>query len=605
MIIGPCIGNHYGKSSRARHQVLGKRGYESETEDADSSDDEAKSDNDDGFFSSSSDEDASPIDDDDSDSSVESGSECEVDSDVESSDDEPPPPEFADTLWSMMTKMFQRARVAADHSKIGDRDIPADPDSNFQADLQARAADITGGGALNAPQYLKLIEVDATEHTTYTCVVAGETAVVAHLTEDVWAHWKRNSDGSAAALAQLAGKSWVCDVENKLYGGDYYLQVGDETVRLRVVVYPAHISYGGGVGPVTTISCEMVNEGDYVGFLIQFTEAGWNAFMAKESGAAHVQALAAAVVNGVPALAVGCCSYAPFAPCPLCRTADTATNTSAPVGTSIEDYPKLHTIILRRTAGGTVCDCLGAGDCRGKRKRCKCVDVSDALVAGYDNALQDEKAPSERLEAASATVNGTIDYLLSRILREEQPSRDEFQRSVQERVNGSAVLEFLVKNLGEVWTSDFVGDDVSRLQSAVLGRLREVYGKPTNQIKSLALMYYDQWMVAAPARIDPRFPRGMRVLAHSQNRNTAAVNAGYKGWYPGRIIGAGAEPGTYEILFDESLEGEEDRHPKTYPFLDGTSPSEAFFAGTTLGTGTCMIKEIAGDYGYASKVEAQ
>ena len=130
---------------------------------------------------------------------------------------------------------------------------------------------------------------------------------------------------------------------------------------------------------------------------------------------------------------------------------------------------------------------------------------------------------------------------------------------------GRELLGLITRNLGAEWTADFLGADMARIGAHVLKHLQQRYDKPHNQIKSLAELVHDDWQGSR----DPRFPRGMRVMARSQLQDRPSANPDYDAqWFPARILGVGMTPTTYELLFDARLDGdEEDRHDRTFPFL--------------------------------------
>lgn len=229
----------------------------------------------------------------------------------------------------------------------------------------------------------------------------------------------------------------------------------------------------------------------------------------------------------------------------------------------------------------------------------------------------DHFAPAPDLPAATTILNQAIDYLLSKQLRAGL-SLSEFCDSVA--VTGEALFDFFECNFGPTWTTDFIGarttsEDVERLDAHVLTHLRREFRRPSNGIKSLAKLYYEQWGPKndgsdeddeSTENIHPRFPIGLRVMARSQHRSQCKLNDDYPDWYPGRIIGPGAIPNSYEILFDAKDEhGEDDRHLQTLPFLDGPHPRKQVMQGKQLGRGTIMIEEVRGSYTYDSKLASR
>ena len=198
----------------------------------------------------------------------------------------------------------------------------------------------------------------------------------------------------------------------------------------------------------------------------------------------------------------------------------------------------------------------------------------------------------------------SIDYMLNAAIR-ASTTMAEFTSKLPA---AGAIFDMIELHSGPAWTLDFIGDKndpavVAAISNQVTMQMRKVTGRPKAKVETVLNAIYKKWKSSR----DPRFFRNQRVLAQAQHPTRAAVNKQYKSttgkkdWYPGRIIGVGQLPNTYEILFDEKIviknkkgevEGEvTDRHERVFPFLDGQKPSQAFLEGQELGRGTQMIRE--------------
>ena len=95
-------------------------------------------------------------------------------------------------------------------------------------------------------------------------------------------------------------------------------------------------------------------------------------------------------------------------------------------------------------------------------------------------------------------------------------------------------------------------------------------------------------------------------MARAQEQERAAINKDYtaargeKDWYPGRIIGEGSVTNSFEILYDEQVNGKLDRHPRVFPFLAKGMPSKKFRDGKELGHGVKMIREPENEFTWNS-----
>ena len=104
----------------------------------------------------------------------------------------------------------------------------------------------------------------------------------------------------------------------------------------------------------------------------------------------------------------------------------------------------------------------------------------------------------------------------------------------------------------------------------------------------------------------PRFFRGQRVLSRAQDQERAKVNAEYtseageKDWYAARVIGEGSTANTFELLYDDTVGGHLDRHPRVFPFLSKGMPSKKFREGKQLGQGLKMIREPSNEFTWNS-----
>jgi len=202
---------------------------------------------------------------------------------------------------------------------------------------------------------------------------------------------------------------------------------------------------------------------------------------------------------------------------------------------------------------------------------------------------------------ARLTLEQWIDHVVQQKVN-RAASKQSFRAEMQRWVGADAgrqLLGLITQNLGAEWTADFLGADTARIGAHVLKHLQQRYDKPHNQIKSLAELVYDDWRGSR----DPRFPRGMRVMARSQLQDRPSANPDYDAqWFPARIIGVGMTPTTYELLFDARLDGdEEDRHDRTFPFL-AKKADKAFLEGKVIGSGSKMIKPHICDYEWNTKL---
>jgi hypothetical protein len=615
IIVAPCVRFHHSSSSKRRSMVWGADGFETEDEDntrgpakrtrsqrtaqapkvmCSESEDEEEADrkNLNQVPDSDSDEEGAAVNDRQTWSDDEGDDEGDDDDDDD--EDELFLP-FEDEMWVWSSERYYKTRVNADATKLGKRNIPADPDSMFQADRKCRQRDISSEDGLAAPYYL---------HKRAGCDLVGETAIAAYVFDEIWGKWGHNEAGDGGSVEQVCKEPhWPADHKSRLRNGDYYVTIGGEH-------FVAKVFTEFGYAQPLRICCERVTVQELQsevrrGFHVELDADAWTRFMSRNSAERQVQALAQAKVNGTRALLVDCCDYAPYAKCPFCPTASsggstggTGTDGSNGLMAGTEGFPKLHSAIMKRDAAGSACQC-------NRKRGCRCTQVPHAITStGRDDPLsRDEEWSTARLPLVAMTMEGAVDYILACVLREADSKKD-FEPAAVRALSGEAVFELLLSNLGTKWTHTYVGASAaiaaSRISTFTLTVLRRRFNKPNNRLKSLCGLVYDQW---AEWKRHPRFFRGQRVLARSQHRERAEANDEYDGWFAGRIIGVGRVPNSYEILFDELNEdGDEDRHYQTFPFLDSKN-DKAFLMGKRLGNHpNPMIKVPVGDMEWDSVI---